>query len=116
MASPLWGTTQADQPARRTRKGTAVYEACRRMGHAWEQIPEALAERPDVDRDVWLRCTRCTMLRAFDIAPTGEALWPRYYAPQGYRYEGTRGEAPTKADYRIAWLRDIIAARRKADR
>lgn len=89
-----------------------MYEACRRMGHSWEELGDAPLGREAVERDVWLRCTRCTMLRAFDISPTGETMWPRYFPPEGYRYQGRPGEAPRKSDYRIAWLRDIIASRR----
>lgn len=89
-----------------------MYEACRRMGHAWDELGGPPMDAPGVNRDVWLRCVRCGMLRAFDISPTGESLWPRYYPPEGYRWKGRVGEAPTKADYRIEWLRDIIANRR----
>jgi hypothetical protein len=51
-------------------------------------------------------------VRAFDIAPTGEALWNRYFYPEGYQWKDRTVAAPTKADYRIAWLQDIIASRK----
>jgi hypothetical protein len=84
-----------------------MYESCRRMGHAWDELPGPPQGMDVLGRDVWLRCTRCTMLRAFDIAPNGQAMWPRYFPPEGYAWKGTRGEAPSKADYRISWLQDI---------
>jgi len=90
-----------------------VYEACRRMGHAWDQLDTAPLGHEGLQRDVYLRCIRCATLRAFDLSPTGEVMWARYVYPDGYQWKGRTGEAPTKADHRIAWLRDIIASRKQ---
>lgn len=89
-----------------------MYEACRRMGHSWDELAGPPLGMEGMRRDVWLRCTRCAMLRAFDISPTGEAMWPRYFPPEGYAWKGRVGEAPTKADYRREWLQDILSRRK----
>ena len=89
-----------------------MYEACRRMGHAWDLLSGPPAGMEQHRRDVWMRCTRCTTVRTFDIAPTGEALWNRYFYPEGYQWKDRTVPAPTKSDYRIAWLQDIIASRK----
>lgn len=89
-----------------------MYEACRRMGHAWDQLDGAPMGYEGLRRDVYLRCIRCTTMRAFDISPTGEALWSRYIYPEGYQWKDRTVPAPSKADHRIAWLRDIIASRK----
>lgn len=92
-----------------------MYEDCRRLGHAWEELGDAPLGYEATHRSIWLRCLRCSMLRAFDILPNGQTAWPRYFPPTGYYYEGDRGTAPTKADYRVGWLREILA-KRKASR
>jgi hypothetical protein len=90
----------------------ASYDNCRRMGHSWDELGGPPFETAPIKRDVWLRCVRCSMVRAFNIARNGQTEWPRYFPPEGYYWTGQRGEAPTRADYRLGWLRDIRARRR----
>lgn len=86
-----------------------MYEQCRRIGHAWEEQGDAPLGYEHVERDVCLRCTRCSMLRFFDIAANGSPQFVRYIPPEGYYWTDRTVEAPTKADYRLEWLRDIRA-------
>jgi len=82
------------------------------MGHSWDELGGPPKDFEGYERDVWLRCVRCSMVRAFNLSPRGETLWPRYWPPKGYYWEGNRGEAPTRADYRVEWLREILKKRK----
>jgi len=89
------------------------YEQCRRIAHRWDELdgpPLGIQERRDA---FWLRCERCTMVRAFVVSQTtGTVVWSRYWAPAGYYWQDRTQPAPTRQDFRLDWLREIRAKRR----
>lgn len=75
---------------------TKYYE-CRHLGHSWDQIPST--ERPPWGVYLWLRCTRCTMLRKDIINQfTGELMSRKYDQPIGYRM--SKDERPSIEELR----------------
>jgi hypothetical protein len=62
---------------------------------------------------MWMRCTRCgTERRDYLDASSGSVRGRRYLYPEHYLYEGTRGEAPTRSEWRRELLRTYLSERR----
>jgi hypothetical protein len=91
-----------------------AFETCHRIAHRWDELGGPPLGYEGVNRDAfWLRCDRCAMLRAFEVSKTtGMVVWSRYFPPEGYYWQGTRGEAPSKQDYRLDWVRELMHRRR----
>lgn len=54
----------------------------------------------------WFRCTECHVVRCVVVSEiSGAITYSRYFGyPPGYRWEGG-GDAPTKAELRLGYLR-----------
>lgn len=88
---------------------TDDYVRCRRVAHRWDELDGPPLGFENVRREAfWLRCDRCGMVRAFSVSPThGDVIWTRYWPPFGYYWSDRSQPAPTRQDYRVAWLREM---------
>lgn len=92
------------------------YTRCRTYGHAWFEADSDWFADFAVSRGnpLTLRCDRCTTERREVIGTTGR-LENRYYVyPSGYQY--SRGERPSKDDFRLALLSLRLKEARSARR
>lgn len=98
---------------------TYTYRRCRLVAHRWDIV----------DTNDWtvdpaklrfalpmqLRCDNCDMVRRDLVEKgTGDVISRRYIPPKGYYF--ARGETPTRAEFRKAWLDDQIAKVREERR
>jgi hypothetical protein len=96
-----------EDPPRRFSYGT--YGDCRRLGHAWFDVPSDWQASMGVP--CTYRCERCGTERREQIGPnTGELIGRRYAYPEGYHY--TRDETPTKDDFRRMFVEQMIRRQR----
>lgn len=79
------------------------FNACRSLGHAWDQIPAH--RRPPWGKLLVFRCTRCFTVRE-DIVDSNFNLSSRRYThPDGYKSD----KRP-----RREWMRDFIRSNKAA--
>src|SRR3954466_120819 len=93
------------------------FQTCRRIQHRWDELDGPPAGYEHVVRNAfWLRCERCAMVRAFEVSRhTGQVTWSRYWPAEGYYWTDKTQPAPTRQDYRIDWLRELMAKRQQAE-
>ena len=80
---------------------TVDYTRCRTIGHAWFDADSDW--KSDRGVPVTLRCERCMMERREVWSRTsGRLIYRTYVRPRDYLY--SRGERPSKDDFRLAML------------
>ena len=95
-------------------KGYA-YGACRLLGHSWHIVPSDWT--PMYGEAMTSRCERCNVERRDSVNRFTGAIESRRYVatPKGYYFHSNEDgvEAPTRADFRVAWLEGVISESRK---
>lgn len=108
MAVKRTGPTQRD------------FSTCKRLGHAMDDlggppldVMSRMLSKPGM-WDVWVRCLRCTTVRHDYVSVTGTIYARQYHYPNGYRWEGAPGEAPTRADWRLERIKELRSLGQRA--
>ena len=85
---------------------------CDTVGHAWEETMDS-TWRSEMGIPLTLLCQRCTDQRWDVIDPaTGDVVSRRYVKPDGYKGY-SKGERPSRSQFRIMLLSTKIEAARK---
>jgi hypothetical protein len=92
-----------------------TFQACKRFGHAWDEIPTPMDWHGRLWPMTWevehARCVRCATVRHFQLNGDGEVIARTYDYPPGYKWE-LPDDKPTRAQLRVL----AIGARSKRRR
>jgi hypothetical protein len=86
------------------------YVECQAIGHAWFRVAADWTSMIGVPQT--LRCERCGSQRREAINARGKVNGRRYIHPPGYKYP--RGTKPSKDEFRVLALVQLINEQRKA--
>lgn len=91
----------------------ATYTRCKTKGHWWDDSPKPYKIFDGVK--IWPACVKieysvcvgeCKTVRMFQLASDGTVIDRKYKYPDDYKWSGPKDEKPTRAEMRLARLKN----------